>query len=118
MPFCENCGHEVNEDQIVCLNCGSEIKSQATTATTTTTTSTSVGNTNDNANTFALVGFILSFFGGIIGLVFCILGLKAPDPTRAKLAKAGIFISIGVFVLIVVIEIISVILNLAAEGLL
>ena len=106
--FCHNCGHQVPDDASFCGGCGTNLKvntqvppSQAqpniqsaapnTTATANTTNTTS----NTPSNTIAIVGFILSFFIALAGLICCIIGYnnaKKGAPYKG-LSVAGIVIS-------------------------
>ena len=94
--FCKNCGKEIDDNAVVCPNCGvaTEKMQQATAPT--------------QKNTIAVVGFIFSFLGGLIGLICSIIGFKnSKKPEYAGdgrgLSLAGIIISsieIGIVVLI------------------
>lgn len=67
---------------------------------------------NVKTNTFALVGFILSFFLGIVGSILCLVGLEEIKKTGEDgkgLAIAGIiigFIPLVLFILIMLLYII------------
>lgn len=80
--FCPNCGKEIDDKAVVCPNCG------VSTGKNTVTESIS--------NTIAIVGFILSFFVPIAGLICSIMGHRKSNELNGKgkgLALAGIIIS-------------------------
>ena len=82
--FCKNCGKEIDDNASVCIHCG-----VATGKTQPVTNET---------NVMAIVGFVLSFFTAIIGLICSIIGYKNSKDPRYKgngrsLAIAGIIIS-------------------------
>ncbi len=84
--FCKNCGKEIDGNAVFCPHCGVAVRdlNQVTPQTTET-------------NTLAIVGFILSFFIAIAGLVCSILGKKRADELNGngrEFAVAGIVISI------------------------
>lgn len=82
--FCNNCGREIDDRAIVCPNCGVIVNKQA------------LATEQSQSNTFAIVGFIMSFFVAIVGLICSIIGLKkAPSLNNSGrgLAIAGIIIS-------------------------
>lgn len=73
-----------------------------------------------SSNTYALVGFILSFFFPLLGLIFSILGLNEANKKngdRKGFAIAGIIISVAymVITLIIVIIVWSVALSAVAN---
>ena len=80
--FCTHCGHEMNENAVVCLNCGCMVQE---TQTKTNTQQTTERKTNTSvilgivgivsAWLFALVGHVTS----IIGIVLGIREYKASD---------------------------------------
>ena len=85
--YCKVCGHEVNDNAVICPNCGvatdNYLKTTAAPA---------------QKNTLALVGFILSFFVTIAGLIISIIAYKnAKKPEYngdgKSFALAGIIIS-------------------------
>ena len=94
--FCKNCGKEINDNAVVCPHCGVQVGKVETSS-------------DGKKNNMALIGFILSFFIAIAGLICSIIGYK-----RAKeegldgkgMALAGIIISaieIGFAVIIYII---------------
>ena len=84
--FCKNCGKEVNDEAVVCTNCGVMIKDIPS----------QTQKSNGEENAIGLVGFILSFFVTIAGLICSIIGYKKARDEGAKykgLSLAGIIIS-------------------------
>jgi len=99
--FCKNCGKEIDDNAVVCPHCGVATEKMAASAPAPA-----------QKNTIALVGFILSFFGGILGLILSIVGLvNSKKPEYAgdgkNLAIAGIIISCVVLVFMIVIYIVA-----------
>ena len=79
--FCKNCGKEISDGAVVCPHCGVATDKYAPA---------------EQKNTLAIVGFILSFFASVVGLILSIVGLKKSaelDGSGKKLAIAGIIIS-------------------------
>ena len=100
--FCKNCGKELADSAFMCPNCG------------TPTQVTSKENSNAKSvdmNTFAIVGFIISFLSSSIGLVLSIFGLlhaKKYFGGKGKgFAIAGIVISCVLIGLSLIINIIN-----------
>lgn len=84
--FCKNCGKDIDDKAVVCPHCGVATGVRQPSAAT-----------HNETNTLAIVGFILSFFIAIAGLVCSILGKKKADELGGNgkgLATAGIVISI------------------------
>ena len=80
--YCRNCGQQIDDLAVMCVHCGAEVKRDRPVQKT---------------NTLAIVGFILSVFIPIAGLICSIMGLKKVDDCGGKgkgLAIAGIVISI------------------------
>ncbi len=101
--FCKNCGSQIDDNAYVCPHCGVR-------------TSSVQYAEQKETNILAIVGFILSFFIAIAGLICSILGYKrAPEMNGngKSLALAGIIISI-VSMAIVLIYIIIVAAAVAA----
>ena len=85
--FCKNCGQELNDNAVICPHCG--------VATDNYAKSTAV---TEQKNTMALIGFILSFFVALAGLIVSIIAYKnAKKPEfngdGKSFALAGIIIS-------------------------
>lgn len=82
--FCKNCGKEVDDNAVVCPHCGVQLAQMDS-------------NKSSNENcTMAIVGFILSFFISIAGLICSIIGYKKCKDENLNgkgFAIAGIIIS-------------------------
>lgn len=104
--FCPHCGKQVNETDIFCASCGANLnddpsnsqfaQSKAYENPPYNPPQYAPYETQSNTNTIAIVGFILSFFCAIAGLVCSIIGLqksKEAGGTGKGLAIAGIVIS-------------------------
>ena len=94
--FCKNCGKEIDDKAAVCIHCGVAVERKSE---------------NTEANVLAIVGFVLSFFIALAGLICSILGYKRAPEFGGKgktLALAGIIISIIEMVLAVLIYIIAI----------
>lgn len=77
--FCKNCGREVDDNAIICPACG-----------------VLVGEIKKEKNVLALIGFILSFFVPLAGLICSIIARKKCREEHMdgeSLALAGIIIS-------------------------
>ena len=86
--YCKNCGNEIYEHASSCPKCGCP--------TGVSSSTTQVGNPQ-KTNTLAIVGFVLSFFVAIAGLICSIIARKQIRETGeggAGLALAGLIISI------------------------
>ena len=85
---CPNCGNELGENETVCPNCGTNVNETQKPAQQTAVQPT-------KSNKLALVGFILSFFSSIVGLILSAIGLKKCKEgyDKKNLAIAGIVIS-------------------------
>ena len=80
--YCRNCGKQLDDQASVCTNCG-------------VATSNHVQHKSET-NTIAIIGFILSFFISIAGLICSIVGYrnaKYEDKDGKGMALAGIIIS-------------------------
>ena len=89
--FCKNCGKEIDDRAVVCPYCGVQVGG--------------LDAAQEKTNTLAIVGFILSFFIAIAGLICSIIALKrAPSfgGNGKGLATAGIVISIVAIVIAVI----------------
>ncbi len=85
--YCKKCGQEINENAIICPHCGVATDNMSKTAPVPA-----------QKNTIALVGFILSFFVPMVGLILSIIGyqnVKKPEYAGdgRSFAVAGIAIS-------------------------
>ena len=99
--YCRNCGKQINDEAVLCVNCGTLINGAVFNSLTVQPAPT-VNTTAEKKNWFAVAGFILSFFGvlswlfSILGLVFSIVGLvKCKQFKNGKgFGISGIVISI------------------------
>lgn len=79
--YCRNCGKEIGNDSSACIHCGASVTQTPT---------------RKESNTLAIVGFVLSFFITIAGLICSIIGYRNAhnnDVDGRGLALAGIIIS-------------------------
>ncbi len=87
--YCNKCGTEIPDSASFCPTCGFPVKNQ-------TQDTAQAPQTSNGENTLAIVGFILSFFFAIIGLIVSAVALhkaKTVYNGRGKgLAIAGIVI--------------------------
>ena len=90
--YCSNCGKEVDDNAVVCIECGSLIKKEEVKNLTTTTE-------KRNINILCIVGFVVSIlswfitlFGivAIAGLVLSILGTVQAKRNYERLIGLGI----------------------------
>lgn len=97
--YCKNCGEIIDDNAAVCPKCGVVVdpgKLQPQTQSQ---------NNAKRTNWIAVVGFILSFFTALIGMIVSIVGLKkAPeyDGNGKGLATAGIIIGAVTMVLYII----------------
>lgn len=82
MNYCPNCGTKLNNANY-CPNCGKKVEKDAYVTTQMNTMQPSQPYLqpqqqiqNSATNEFAIVGFILSFFFSILGLIFSSIGLS------------------------------------------
>ncbi|MBO5103413.1 MAG: zinc-ribbon domain-containing protein [Clostridia bacterium] len=107
--FCKHCGTEIQENAEYCINCGAKVKEEQTTTPPTDTYSNQqyTQPTNSNKiNGMSIAGFILSFLGGVLGLVFSILGYNQAkrEGTPTGLGLAGIIISVIMMTISVIVS--------------
>ncbi len=96
--FCPKCGKEIMNEAVICPHCGCATRTGAN----------SVG--EQKTNIFAIVGFILSFFIHLVGLILSIIGYKKAQEynnSGKSLALAGIIISVIGMVLTIIYFIIT-----------
>lgn len=119
--FCYNCGSKLDDKAVICPHCGVQVRTLSADPAAfdepdAKRASVSVTQSNvspapqpakaDSENTLAIVGFILSFFVPIAGLICSIIGLKKASrgaPYKG-LAVAGVVISavsLGIVILTV-----------------
>ena len=123
MNYCTNCGEKVEEYYNVCPRCGTSLKNNKFVSEDNQyRRSNSYSSTSDinndkrkssegesSSDTFAIVGFILTFFIPIVGLIFSISGMKS---TKNKgFAIAGVILNsiIVLFTVIIILFYISII---------
>lgn len=95
--YCKNCGSNLDDRAVVCPNCGVPTGVQPPEQTT-------------ESNTIATVGFILSFFVAIAGLICSIIGYRNASKLNGDgkgFALAGIIISSVSMVLAFIIYIVA-----------
>lgn len=91
---CLACGRQINANATYCPICGN-LADRHPTQSAQPTQSAPAKTSNQPWETFALLGFILSFFEPVVALVFCILARKHDiSPNRRGMATAGLVISI------------------------
>ncbi|MDE5897364.1 MAG: zinc-ribbon domain-containing protein [Clostridia bacterium] len=115
--FCKNCGTEINDSSAFCPHCGSHLDRPANYAQPAPqpTYFAPPNAERQKTNVLAIVGFVLSFFVAIAGLICSIIGYKnAPQygGNGKGLATAGIVISTVEIALAILVYIIA----LAALG--
>ena len=94
--YCKNCGSEIDDKASICVHCGVAVEQK---------------NEHAETNVLAIVGFVLSFFIALAGLICSSLGYERAPEFGGKgksLALAGIIISIIEMVLVVLIYIIAI----------
>ena len=89
--FCPHCGGEVVNDAVICVNCGRNISKDSNSEKSTAKWSTG-----------AFVGLILMtvlvpYIGGLMGLIFGIIGLT--NPAKKKQGLTLVLIAVGGFIL-------------------
>ena len=122
MNYCTNCGEKVEEYYNVCPRCGTSLKNNKFVSEDNqyrrSNSYSSTSEINDDkrkssegessSDTFAIVGFILTFFIPIVGLIFSISGMKS---TKNKgFAIAGVILNsiIVLFTVIIILFYISI----------
>ncbi|MCH5153140.1 MAG: DUF4190 domain-containing protein [Clostridiales bacterium] len=86
MKYCAHCGAEIYDEAAICTKCGCAVDGIR---------SPYVNSPSNNYNTLAIVGFVLSFFSAVIGLVLSIIAYKQVKNSGERgreLAIAGIII--------------------------
>ena len=92
--FCQTCGKEVNDQAVVCPNCGCALKDGVA-----VTENQSVQNEKKKANIFCILGFVLSLVSllitlygtvAIAGLVLSIIGIVQANKSGERLKGLGI----------------------------
>lgn len=97
--YCKNCGSSIDDKAVVCPKCGVSVKDMANAPNARLTAP---------SNGFAIAGFILSLLGGLLGLIFSIVGcVKSYNPIYngkgRGLSIAGIVISsVWIFIILMI----------------
>ena len=106
MKYCRHCGNEVFDDAIICPKCGCSVDYSNRNVNP-------INNPSENVSPMSLVGFILSFFSAIAGLIVSIIAYKDAKRIGSRrsmsFSKAGIIlssISLGLSVFVGVIAVI------------
>ena len=120
--FCNHCGKQVDNDTVFCPHCGGRVGEGAPQQQQPAQQQPQYAAPQQAAppqeNTIAIVGFIFSFFGGLIGLICSIIGYnnaKKGAPHKG-LALAGIIISVMWVVGIVIYVIAAIAIVVGAAG--
>lgn len=96
MKYCTHCGGELLDEAVMCPKCGCAVGRSVNAAEV---------RHSDSRNVLCIIGFALSFFSSIVGLILSIIGRKQVTQSGEKgkdLATAGIVISSVRLALIVV----------------
>ena len=99
MSFCPNCGSELKQGAAICLSCGhlvQEIKPLEP-----------VNQSSNTGKTLSLLSIIfgglgffpLIFIGSIAGFIMSLIVLSGSDKTYHSRAKIGLWLSVGSFIL-------------------
>ena len=64
--YCKNCGNQINENAVVCIHCGCAVDQQKQVQE----------QAPQKNNVIAIIGFVLSFFIPLAGLICSIIGYK------------------------------------------
>lgn len=88
MPFCSNCGTEVNDNQAVCLQCGVSTKKAF-----------------DIEDKGGFVWGLLGFFVPIAGLVLYLIWMDT-KPKTAKAAGMGALVYLGFFAVVMILYVV------------
>ncbi|MDE7301459.1 MAG: hypothetical protein K2N47_04735 [Clostridia bacterium] len=95
MKYCAHCCKEVLDEAVICPNCGCSVQDAPRQQQQQQYYAPQPQ--QDSYTPLCIIGFIFSFFGGIVGLILSILAYKnAKETGNAKsmtLSKAGIIIS-------------------------
>ena len=123
MNYCTNCGEKVEEYYNVCPRCGTSLKNNKFVSEDNqyrrSNSYSSTSNINNDkrkssegessSDTCAIVGFVLTFFVPIVGLILSILGMKST--INKGFAIAGVILNsiIVLFTVIIILFYISII---------
>lgn len=98
--FCNKCGNQIDDNAVVCPNCGNPTNAQGVQVVVQQTQAPK------QTNGCAIAGLVLAFFMPLIGLILSIVGLakvKSCGGEGKGLAIAGLVLSILFIVLYIVI---------------
>lgn len=96
--FCKNCGREVDDNAVVCPHCGVQLARVSNSA-------------SQETCTLAIIGFVLSFFIGLAGLICSIVAYRKcrDENLNGKgFAIAGIAISVTSMVVVFIYIIVAI----------
>lgn len=96
MKYCTYCGKEICDDAVICTNCGALAQPNGIETPSTALAGNQKTEQNTKYNVLCILGFVLSFFFGIVGLILSCIGLSQAQKRNEKcqgLAIAGIVIS-------------------------
>ena len=79
--FCKNCGHQINDEAVVCSMCGVPTENYQK----------DIGEKKKAGNGIAIAGFVCSFFIPLLGWIFGGVGLKKSSSVNG--AGKGLSIS-------------------------
>lgn len=91
MKYCSTCGAELHDEAVICPKCGCAVPGMKV-----PNSQSNVEDGEQKKNPMAIVGFIVSFFFGIVGLILGIIALnqtKELDGEGRGLSIAAIIIS-------------------------
>jgi len=118
MKFCEHCGNEVLDDAVICPKCGCSVSN----GNAPQAQQGQVPPMMDTYSGLSIAGFILSFLGGLLGLILSIVAYNEAKRVGSQksmtLSRAGIIISavlMGLSVLLTIIIFVAAI-GIAASG--
>ncbi len=95
MKICNRCGNPVDDNLNFCPRCGSNLNMMNVSLIGMKSQSLN-GYGPTQSNGFAIAGFVLSFFSGLLGLIFGAIGLSKSHYTNSGrgLSIAAIWLSI------------------------
>lgn len=87
MKYCSHCGAEVNDDAVVCVNCGCSLEKE-----------------KEESSIWGILSIVFGALGGWLGIVFGIIGLCTyKEQSNRKKCKIGIGLFFGWVVLLFII---------------
>lgn len=113
--FCENCGEKLKEGAEICVACGKVLEeAKAVEPKVETKTCTKVQSVKTTAQTFAIVGFVMSFLSIVVGVIcswIALVKIKYQENKELRsVAVAGVIIALvklGVIVLALLIALLA-----------